>query len=176
MNKKNIRRQLIEVDESDVNESSVRLLHNIHKKLDDSPALNGGFDRLLYKIDGIEKSQVQIVEKVDMIHEAIYHPDDGLFARIAANKAIQVESTNRVEKHVDELIVWKKEAEVDGETCEKEADELQLKIQKIESSIENIEKFNGLTTATVKWMLAAVGGAFLTVLFKLFFNVVKFLP
>jgi len=176
MNKKNIRRQIIEVDESNVNEKSVELLHNIHKKLDDSPALNGGFDKLLYKIDGIEKSQIQIVEKVDMIHEAIYHPDDGLFARIAANKATQVESTNRVEKNVDDIMAWKKEAEIVGETCEKEADELQLKIQKIESSIENIEKFNETTTATIKWTLAAVGGAILTVLFKLFLNAVKFLP
>ena len=67
MNKKNIHRQIIDSGETDVepDTNSVRLLHNIHQKLDSSPALNCGFDRLLYKIDGIEKSQVQIVEKVE---------------------------------------------------------------------------------------------------------------
>lgn len=178
MNKKNIHRQIIDSDKTDVEpeSNSVRLLHNIHQKLDNSPALNGGFDRLLYKIDGIEKSQVQIVEKVDKIHEAIYHPDDGLFARIAYNKATQAESMVKVEKQVSDLVGWKHHAESADENCEKEADELQLKIQKIEASINNIEKFQSLTTASAKWLLVAIGGGLTTMIMRVFFNGVKMLP
>ena len=178
MNKKINRRQTYMPDEHEENadEHSVRLLHTIHKKLDASPALNGGFDRLLYKIDGIEKSQGQIVEKVDKIHDAIYHPDDGLFARIASTKAAQVESVGRVEKQVEDLVNWKAQAEDADEDCEKEADELQLKLQHLQTSLENVEKFQSLTMAGLKWTLAAVAGGAITLLFKLLYNVVKVLP
>ena len=85
---------------------SERLLQNIQQKLEKSAALNGGFDKLLYKIEGIENSQNQIGTKVDKIHEAIYHPDDGLFARIAANKSEQNENVTKIEKQVVELSTW----------------------------------------------------------------------
>ena len=178
MNKKiNRRRNINDVTEHDDEpHESVALLHNIHHKLDNSPALNGGFDRLLYKIDGIEKSQVQISEKVDKIHDAIYNPDDGLFARIAANKASQVESAVRIEKQVDDLIDWRDQAESVGVNCEKEADELQLKLQKLESSVEGIEKFQSLTAAAMKWSLAAIGGGLITLIFKVLYQAIKILP
>ena len=48
MNKKYNHRQIIDTDNSEISEESQRLLHNIHNKLDNSPALNGGFDKLLY--------------------------------------------------------------------------------------------------------------------------------
>lgn len=178
MNKKINRHQSFsrESDAVEPDEKSVRLLHNIQEKLEGSPALNGGFDRLLYKIDGIEKSQNQIVEKVDKIHEAIYHPDDGLFARIAANKASQVESINKVEKQVIDLVEWKNEAEDADEDCEKEADQLQLKLQQLEMSISNIEKFQSIILSSVKWAAAAVGGGALTLVAKVLYNSIKLLP
>lgn len=178
MNKKINRRQtyVIEEPSDEVDESSVHLLHTIHKKLDASPALNGGFDRLLYKIDGIEKSQVQIVEKVDKIHDAIYHPDDGLFARIAATKAAQTESVGRVEKQVEDLVNWKSQAENADEDCEKEADIMQLKLQQLESSIVGIEKFQSFMVAGLKWTFVAVGGGLITLVFKLLYGVIKSLP
>lgn len=157
MNKKNIQRRGFERDE---NEESSSLLQTIQKKLDSSAALNGGFDRLLYKIDGIEQSQNQIVEKVDKIHEAIYHPDDGLFARISANKTSQIESISNVEKKVVEIDSWKQQVSKDGENCEKENDVLQMKIQEIENSIKHINNFQSTVFSAAKWIVAAVlGGA-----------------
>lgn len=182
MNKKNNHRQYYKVEEDaddvddDHNRKSVNLLQNIHHKLDNSPALNGGFDRLLYKIDGIEKSQGQIVEKVDKIHEAIYHPDDGLFARIAANKASQVESINKVEKQIVDLVEWKDEAKLADEDCEKDADQLQLKLQQLEMSITNIEKFQSFIISSLKWVGAAVGGGIITLIAKVLYNSIKILP
>jgi hypothetical protein len=182
MNKKINHRQksIYTSDEDDEVESngknSVKLLHNIHQKLDASPALNGGFDRLLYKIDGIEKSQVQIVEKVDKIHDAIYHPDEGLFARIAATKASQTESMIRVEKQVEEITSWKDEAQSQDENCEKEADEIQLKIQRLENTIVNVERFQSLVISSLKWLAAGLGGALVSVIAKILYNSIKLLP
>lgn len=178
MNKKINRRQLFEADApaETSDDDSMHMLHTIQKKLDASAALNGGFDRLLYKIDGIEKSQAQIVEKVDKIHEAIYHPDDGLFARIASTKANQSESIGRVEKQIVDLVSWKEEAENAGEDCEKETDELQTKLQSLEASIQGIEKFQAIIMSGLKWSMAGIGGAIMTVLFKVLYNAIKTLP
>lgn len=178
MNKKINRRQLFDAsnEAEESGDNSMHMLHTIQKKLDASAALNGGFDRLLYKIDGIEKSQGQIVEKVDKIHEAIYHPDDGLFARIAATKATQSEAVGRVEKQITDLTQWKQEAENAGEDCEKETDELQNKLQSLESSIQSIEKFQAIIMSGLKWSMAGIGGAIMTVLFKVLYNAIKTLP
>ncbi len=163
MNKKFNRRQTIVHDEDESPLSAERdMLQNIHQKLDNSPALNGGFDRLLYKIDGIEKSQVQIVEKVDKIHEAIYNPDEGLFARLAASKASNAESLSKVEKDIVELEIWKNQISEDGESCEKEADQLQEKIFRIEKSLDDVEKFQKVTYSVAKWLAAAIGGGIIT--------------
>jgi DNA-dependent RNA polymerase auxiliary subunit epsilon len=99
-----------------------------------------------------------------------------LFARIAANKASQVESVGRIEKQVDDLTYWRDQTESVGVDCEKEADELQLKLQKLESSIEVIEKFQSLTAAAVKWSLVAIGGGLTTLIFKVLYQAIKILP
>ena len=176
MNKKYNHRQIIDTDNSEISEESQRLLHNIHNKLDNSPALNGGFDKLLYIIDGIEKSQTQIVETIDKIHEAIYHPDDGLFSRIAYNKATHVESMIKVEKHVHVLNDWKTSTELSDKTSEKEIENLQLKLQKVETNIENIQKLQSLVLASGKWLTVAIGGGLITAAFRVFFNGIKMLP
>jgi len=154
-------------------DDSQDLLHNIHKKLDNSPALNGGFDRLLYKIDGIEKSKNQIVEKVDKIHEAIYHPDDGLFSRIASTKTANIESVSKIEKQVFELTAWRQQNDSSAEECEKETDEIQVKMQKIEHSIEKIENFQNILFTASKWLGAAVGGALISFIAEMLYKVAK---
>jgi hypothetical protein len=174
MNKKYIRRQIIddESDEHESSENSQRLLYNINKKLDTSAALNGGFDRLLYKIDGIEQSQSQIVNKVDKIHDAIYDPDDGLFARISANKANHVESISNVEKQIVEINTWKQGLARSEDDCEKETNFMNMKMQDLENSIKNLSKFQNDIYAALKWLGAALGGGIITLLFKLFYSVI----
>ena len=170
MNKKNVKKDHFFSDQIEDETTPHNLLQHIQKKLDSSAALNGGFDRLLYKIDGIEKAQVQIVEKVDKIHDAIYHPDDGLFARLAATKASQIESVSKIEKQVFEISAWKQQKSEQAEDCEKEADELQLKIQKLENSIQNIEKFQSGIFSVSKWFLVAIGGAIVSLIVKILYK------
>lgn len=179
MNKKTFHKRIIEEDDydsADREDDPKNLLQNIRRKLESSAALNGGFDRLLFKIDSIEKNQIQIGEKVDKIHEAIYNPDDGLFSRIAANKASQIEAVTKIEKQLIEFSSWKQQYDEDGENCEKEADELQLKIQKLENSVSDVEKFQNTLFSGLKWLGAAFGGGVVAMLLKLFFNAIKNMP
>ena len=176
MNKKTFHKRIVEEDEygnDSEDQNSRSLLKNIHNKIDKSAALNGGFDRLLFKIDGIEKSQIQIVDKVDKIHEAIYNPDDGLFSRIAANKASQIEAVTMVEKQLIEISSWKQQYEDDSENCEKETDEIQNRIIKIEKALDDLEKFKSLAAAAGKWAAAAVGGAIVSYVAEIIYKLGK---
>lgn len=164
MNKKQ-KKQIVPTESVEESVDSNRLLHNIHQKLDTAAALNGGFDRLLYKIDVIETNQNQIVSKVDKIHDAIYDPDEGLFSRIAAQKASIVE-----------ISAWKQNVSEEGEACGKEADEIQIKLQKLETTITGIEKFQNVLFSAIKWAGVAIGGGIVTLLFKVVYQVIKTMP
>ena len=174
MYKKKLQQKVVE-DNFEVVDTN-QLLQKIQQKIDGAAALNGGFDKLLYKIDGIEKSQSEIVEKVDKIHEAIYHPDDGLFSRITSNKIGQIESVSKIEKQFVETVVWKNQLDIASENCEKETKELQLKLQKVETSIITIEKMQAMVFSSMKWIGAAAGGGIITFILKLFYNLVKITP
>lgn len=59
----------------------VSMFLNLQEKLN-SPVFNGGFDKLLMKVDAIETSQKHTSELISTINKTIYEPDDGLFQRI----------------------------------------------------------------------------------------------
>jgi len=174
MNKKNVRYQpkIVEEDLEDDPVVSQRMLHNIQQKLDRSAALNGGFDRLLYKIDSIENSQNAIATKVDKIHEAIYNPDEGLFARISSSKNEQHNAINDIEKKVVEISTWKEQKEKENDQTEAEVEKFGNKIVNIENSVDNLLQFKTSTLGLAKWALAAVGGGVITLLFKVFYTYV----
>jgi len=163
-------------DELSEQNNSNDILHKIRKKLDDSAALNGGFDKLIFMIDSIEKNQIQIVEKVDKIHEAIYNPDDGLFARIAINKVSQLEAVTTIEKRLIEISTWQEQCTVDSISSEKKEDEINSKIQKIEYSISNIQNFQNTLFSSFKWLCAAASGGILAAFIKFLFNSIKSMP
>jgi len=174
MNKKNVRYQPKIVEEEFEEDPAVsqRLLQNIQQKLDKSAALNGGFDRLLYKIDSIENSQNAIATKVDKIHEAIYNPDEGLFARISTSKNEQASALNDIEKKVIEISAWKEQKEKEGNQTEAEVEKFGNKIVVIENSVDSLLSFKTSTLGLAKWVMAAVGGGVITLLFKVFYTYV----
>jgi hypothetical protein len=176
MNKRNIRYQprVVSSEPSDSEEPIVsqRLLHNIQQKLEKSSALNGGFDRLLYKIDSIENNQNAIAGKVDKIHDAIYDPDEGLFARIATNKADQVESVNKIEKRVIEISTWKDQKDKDTSQTEDTVEKFNTKMFSLENDIQSLNRFKLAAIGLTKWILAAVGGGTITILFKVLYDYV----
>lgn len=136
----------------------------------ESPAMNGGFNKLMFKIEKIEEAQTKMTEKIDLIHDAIYHPDEGIFARIKDvehNKSANVEN---VEKNVIELITWKGNEE--KASIQKDAD------FKTNSDVTNTLKAQVVSLASwqkkvnsgVKWLMYTAAGGILTLLGKLFYE------
>ena len=62
--------------------SDRELLESIAKKIADSKALNGGFDRLVVMVEGIQDKQEEAGRKLDKVTDAIYDPDNGIYSRI----------------------------------------------------------------------------------------------
>lgn len=58
------------------------LLESISGKINSSPVLNGGFDKMMIIVENIKEKQNETSEKVDEIHKGLYAPDDGLYARV----------------------------------------------------------------------------------------------
>lgn len=73
-------------------------LKKVQDTLDKAAVLNGGFDKVMLKLDHITEKQEETSEKVNKIHDTLYEPDKGFFARV---KAIEV-STDSINKKVNE--------------------------------------------------------------------------
>lgn len=74
----------------------------IENKLSHSPALNGGFERLMDKIDVINDRQVATANRVDQIHTALYSPDNGFFARVKSVETGAAAMAKELDEHEKE--------------------------------------------------------------------------
>jgi hypothetical protein len=149
------------------NNVETKMLSEIQRKVITSKALNGGFDVLMYKVDKIEETQGKIVETVSSIHNAIYHPDDGLFARINSVKSSQVEDKNNIEKQLIEINSWKAKEESSSSEAKNSGKEIAKKVTEQDNTISNLENWKKNVNAVGKWTIAAIAGGAITLLFKL---------
>lgn len=145
-------------------ESSV--LDDIQKKITNSPALNGGFDTLLFKIDKIEQSQGQLVSKVDKIHDAIYDPQDGIFSKLSEYKLKNASELNKVTQEIVEIQVWKDHRTKEEFQEEQNFINSKKKIDELEKSVDVLVRNRNNILAVMKWFLFATGGAVVTLLMK----------
>lgn len=143
-------------------EASQRILERIQQ----SPALNGGFEKLTYTVDVIKSSQDQLTEKVDSIHEALYEPDLGLYARV--KEAAKAESVAKVAADVQDLKSWRTNEEksaVIEVNSEQEADQF------IKEHAE-LMIFKRRTLGVAKWVVLSIGSGLLTLLGKIIYDVI----
>lgn len=145
---------------------SDKVLEDIHKKIFASAALNGGFDTLLYKIDKIEQNQNQVVDKVDKIHEAIYDPGEGIFAKLAEHKLENFQKLSNLEQDIATIEQWKKHKEKQDDKSDNEADENSDKIVVLEKSVESLTKSKTFAWSALKWLGVALGGGLITLIFE----------
>jgi hypothetical protein len=82
------------------------LINEIHEKLDGA-AFNGGFETLAQNVENIEKTQREMLSKMEEVHKVIYEPDDGLFARVKRVEAIHDKELAPLRKELLELHAWK---------------------------------------------------------------------
>lgn len=147
----------------------VKALMDTQRSIDDikeSPAINGGFTVLMNKIDALQESQNQLTMKVEAIHEAIYHPDEGIYARIKSSAS--VERVEKVENAVTVLNTWK---EGEAKTVAAAATAAET-VAVHDVKIKNLEEFKTSAVGILKKVGIGFIGAIVTLVIKLVYAVI----
>ena len=91
--------------------SERELLELLVKKVSDSSALNGGFEKLCVMIEHVQNEQAKSGQKLDKVSEALYDPNNGLFSRVKAIESKLDTNIKDLDKKCDELPSVKEEVE-----------------------------------------------------------------
>lgn len=150
----------------------MEVLRLLQQKVMGSAALNGGFDTLMFKVEKIEEGQVQMGTKVDSIHDAIYHPDDGLFARVKDVEHVKekVAAAEKLTMDVAKLQQWhdSEEKVVEKEAKMTEAHEKLVKDH--DDKLKELVAFKTKVCTVAKWLGVTIGGGLLTGFGKLLYD------
>jgi len=76
------------------------LLEQIGRKINSSPMLNGGFDKLVISVEHIREKQQESSEKLDKITQALYDPDEGLFSRMKTLEHKTENNNSEISEHI----------------------------------------------------------------------------
>jgi vacuolar-type H+-ATPase subunit I/STV1 len=91
--------------------SERELLEILVKKVSDSSALNGGFEKLCVMIEHVQEEQTKSGVKLDKVSEALYDPNTGLFSRVKAIESKLDTNIKDLDKKCDELPTVKEEVQ-----------------------------------------------------------------
>jgi hypothetical protein len=149
----------------------LNLLELLEQKVNTSPAFNGGFDTLLFKMEKFDEGQTQMGNKVSSIHDAIYQPDTGLFARVKiveqANE--KVSSIDKIEKDVMHLQTNLKTVEKASTSLE----EVTKQISDHSSKLKDLLEFKTKFSAVTRWALLTIAGGAATVVGKILIDLIQ---
>lgn len=155
-------------------ENSYRQIIEMQDKILSAPAMNGGFTTLMYKVENIEKSQSQLVQKVDQIHGVLYEPDTGLYARLkkVENDCAPSETIDVLEKDIQEIKIWKNSEEKQSEKEEVKDVEKDKILSEHEITLKEIQRHVNRYNAATKWIAVSLGGGLISMLIKLIYEYV----
>jgi len=155
-------------------ESGYRHIIEMQDKILSAPAMNGGFTTLMCKVENIEKSQSQLVQKVDQIHGVLYEPDTGLYARLkkVENDCAPSESIDELEKDVQEIKIWKNSEEKQSEKEDVKEVEKEKILSEHEITLKEIQRSVNKYNAAMKWIAVSLGGGIISMLIKLIYEYV----
>jgi hypothetical protein len=128
-----------------------------------SPALNGGFDSLMNKIERISETQDEVCRKVDDVHQAIYDPDDGLFSRIRTAEFENNEKILGLKGEIEKI----KASTVDYSDAEEETSS---KISSHAKLLTEIMSWKVRVISTYRWIFGTLGVAGVGLIFKLVYD------
>lgn len=154
---------------NDHDDKKLSLLVDIQRKVS-SPALNGGFDKLMYKVSSIEENQRKMDEKVNLIHDAINHPEHGIFSKISGIKTSMLESQHEFDKKLNEIDGWKKQQDKISEKEDSEFNESMKSITQMQTQVNDLIESKKFVYTVLKWTGAAFGGGVVTLLFKVVYD------
>jgi chaperonin cofactor prefoldin len=139
------------------NDSHVlKTLTEVQQKVNASPVLNGGFDKLLYKVDKIELT-------LNEIHTAIYNPDEGLFSRIAGDKAL-------IDKQFIEMNAWRDGIDKNLENKNSCTEKLLNTISEQQKKIDELAQWKKIVSTLIGWIGSAFGSAIIILIFKFVYD------
>lgn len=144
----------------------------LQEKMLESPALNGGFSQLMFKVNNIERSQTESIEKIDSIYEAIYHPDDGLYARVKVVEGETSEEISKIDSDVKSIMKWKEKEEKEFEKQRSFSQDQEKIILSQKLVIDDLVSFKQKTSSILKWMFVTFTGSMITLVFKLIYDFV----
>lgn len=155
-------------------ETNYRQIVEMQDKILSAPAMNGGFTTLMYKVENIEKSQNQLVQKVDQIHGVLYEPDTGLYARLkkVENDCAPSETIDVLEKDVQEIKIWKNSEEKQSEKEEVKDVEKEKILSEHEITLKEIQRSVNRYNAAMKWVAVSLGGGLISMIIKLIYEFV----
>ncbi len=155
-------------------ENNYRQILEMQDKILSAPAMNGGFTTLLYKVENIEQSQEQLVQKVDQIHGVLYEPDNGLYARVknVENDCVSNETIDELEKEVQEIKIWRNSEEKQSEKEEIAVVEKNKIMLEHEAALKDIQDSIAKYNAAIKWITVSLGGGLLSMIGKLIYEYV----
>jgi uncharacterized protein YaaN involved in tellurite resistance len=147
------------------------MVESIAQKINTSPVLNGGFDKMMVIVEHIQEKQQETSEKVDKIHDGLYNPDDGLYARV---KLVETDIKQMVKSHTAHLAADEKNMKEFNDSLKKLSStdddlskkaETTSKLKKIAGDdLEKLESVIKVKSAWGDWLGKAVwlivGGAF----------------
>lgn len=146
--------------------SALEMLSQVQNKVINAAALNGGFDRLITKVESIELGQSQIVDRVDSIHNAIFDQNDGLFSLMHQSRLSRAQEKAEIDMQIAGIENWKDHQQKISDKNTKEADEFGVMLQKQQAELEAIVKWKHAVSSTFKWVMTALGGSIVTVVGK----------
>lgn len=121
------------------NKELLLLVESIANKINRAPALNGGFDRMLVMVEHIKEQQEDTSAKVDKIHDGLYEPNDGLYARVK-----MVENTTAAFAKRQAIHLTSDEKNMDSISASlKRLDEKDLEISKKAEITDRLKKITG---------------------------------
>jgi seryl-tRNA synthetase len=153
-------------------ESNRRQLVEMQNKILSAPAMNGGFSTLMYKIEKIEQSQEQLVEKVDEIRVVLYDPDNGLYARIknVENESIDSKRISLMEDDIKEIKSWKDTEKKLFDKSEFSDASLGKKLEEHNEIIKDLQKWHQKQSAMSKWLIVTLGTSVLGMTVKFIYD------
>ena len=156
-------------------ENNYRQILEMQDRILSAPAMNGGFTTLLYKVENIENSQSQLVEKVDQIHGVLYEPDTGLYARIknVEKDCLPEGALDDIEKDIQEIKIWKNSEEKLSAKEEAHVSENDKILNNHEMIIKDLQETINKYNTVGKWLLVSVGGGLLSMIGKLVYEFIS---
>jgi len=146
------------------------ILDEIKAKLD-SPVLNGGFETLMFNVQRIEEKQEIQGKKIDSIHNAIYEPDSGLYARI--KDSARSEHVAHIETDVLSLKDWKSGEEKAEERLTVALGEHTKLFKEHGDMLRDISLWIKKANGVIKWLVLSIAGSALTIFCKVVYDFIQ---